>query len=197
MPSIWEKTVKGRTPPIEGKKKIKAILATDHFSAFKYPTSNKSMREEGCVCIHPWHIFPNLHKRAEQWKHRPEIPLSNEEVKNYREKDTNSNQETDKKIKPYPKARQTTATGIYRDYQKKMSRIHIKEWHRSLGISLPSFERATWVVAGWNQGGGWMFYLKLPQTTMQGLLSKTKTNMVQYQQPFGFDLQFWYQTICY
>lgn len=39
--------MKGRTPPIEGKKKIKAILATDHFSAFKYPTSNKSMREEG------------------------------------------------------------------------------------------------------------------------------------------------------
>lgn len=71
------KTVKGRTTPIEEKKKTKAILATDllcmmkdeiaSFSAFKYPASNKSMGAAGVHLYTPTaHLFHHLHKRAEQ-----------------------------------------------------------------------------------------------------------------------------------
>lgn len=40
--------------------------------------------------------FSLLTHEGRAGKHRPEIPLSNEEVTNWKEKDTGSNQETDK-----------------------------------------------------------------------------------------------------
>ena len=200
---------KGRTPPIEKKQKTKAILAADLlcnrmrsliFFAFKYPVSNNSMGEKGVRLYKPTaHLPHHLHKRAEQWEHRPEIPLWNEEVKKYGEKDTNSNQETGKNkfnvILRQDRLRPQAFTGSTKtkcpgSTERNNIVQHCCDDHVIVHglvevVGKPSAllrgQRGLSLPAERNWGAGWMLHLRLPQTTTQGLLSKTRY-VVQYQQ---------------